>query len=51
MRMVAHAWLVDDLKNPTQRLVEFLGHRGVLLDRDDIVAVPDNRKDRDLVLG
>ena len=49
--MVAHPWLVDDLKNPTQLLVEILGHRSVLLDRDDIVAVPDNRKDRDLVLG
>ena len=51
MRMVAHAWLVDDLKDSTLYLVELLGHRSVLLNRDDIVAVPDNRKDRDLVLG
>ena len=49
--MVAHAWLVDHLKNPTELLVELLGHRRVLLDRDDVVAVPDHRKDRDLVLG
>ena len=51
MRMVAHSRLVDDLKNPTELLVELLGHRGVLVDWDDIVAVPDDRKDRDLVLG
>jgi len=51
MRMVAHSWLVDDLKNPTELLVELLRHRSVLVDWDDIVAVPDDRNDRDLVLG
>ena len=51
MRMVAHPWLVDHLKDSTQLLVELLGHRGVLLDRDNVVAVPDNREDRDLALG
>ena len=42
---------MDDLKDPTELLVELLGHRRVLFDRDDVVAVPDYRKDRDLVLG
>ncbi len=51
MRMMAHSWFVDDLNDPTALFVDLLGQRGVLLDWDDLVAVPDNRTDRYPVRG
>ena len=48
---MAYSWFVDDLNDPTELFVDLLGQRGVLFDWHDLVAVPDNRNDRYLVLG